>query len=112
LREAHARGYNRLDQILAEPAYAPYLDDPRFRPLLVEIATGLLRTVERSESPSQLDLHVMALAHMTLDDTEAAVHDLERALELGGPIDETIARDLAFMRRRLRLEQGAAPPAR
>jgi hypothetical protein len=108
LRQAHARGYNRLDHLLQEPAYAPYLEDPRFRALLVEFADGMLAHLGRSESPSQLELHVMALAHEVRGDTDAAVRALERALAVGGPIDARIERDLAALRRNQRLRAGTA----
>jgi hypothetical protein len=108
LRQAYARGYNRLDHLLQEPAYAPYLGDPRFRALLVEIADGLLAHLGRNESPSQLELHVMALAHEVRGDTDAAVRTLERALAVGGPIDAQIERDLAALRRNQRLRERSA----
>jgi hypothetical protein len=108
LRQAHARGYNRLDHLLQEPAYAPYLDDPRFRALLVEIADAMLVHLGRSRSPSQLELHVMALAHEVRGDTDSAVRALERALAVGGPIDAQVQRDLAALRRNQRLKERTA----
>jgi hypothetical protein len=108
LRQAHARGYNRLDHLLQEPAYAPYLEDPRFRALLVEFADGMLESLGRNPSPSQLELHVMALAHEVRGDTASAVRALERARELGGPIDAQIERDLGALRARQRLKERTA----
>jgi hypothetical protein len=108
LRQAHARGYNRLDHLLQEPAYAPYRDDPRFHALLVEFADGMIEHLGRSSSPSQLELHVMALAHEVRGDRAGALRALERALEVGGPIDAQIERDLAALRRQERLRERAA----
>jgi hypothetical protein len=108
LRQAHARGYNRLDHLLQEPAYAPYLEDPRFRALLVEFADGMLEHLGRSRSPSQLELHVMALAYEVRGDTADAVRALERALAVGGPIGAQIERDLAALRRSQRLKERTA----
>ena len=108
LRQAHARGYNRLDHLLQEPAYAPYLDDPRFRALLVQFADGMLEHLGRNDAPSQLELHVMALAHEVRGDTGEAVRALERALAVGGPIDAQIERDLAALRRSQRLKERTA----
>ncbi len=108
LRQAHQRGYNRVDHLLQEPAYAPYLDDPRFRAVLVEMADGMLEYLERNDSPSQLELHAMALALEVRGDTEGAVRALERALAVGGPIAAQIERDLASLRAKLRLKERSA----
>ncbi len=108
LRQAHARGYNRLDHLLQEPAYAPYMEDPRFHALLVEFADGMLEHLGRNAAPSQLELHVMALAHEVRGDTDEAVRALERALAVGGPIDAQIERDLAALRRNQRLKERTA----
>jgi hypothetical protein len=115
LRAAHARGYNRLDHLVNEPAYQALRSDPRFQALLVEIADEQLAYLAGNPSPSQLELHLASLAHLVRGDTEAAVRALERALEVGGPIDETIRRDLDAVRARLRRERalearGPAPP--
>jgi tetratricopeptide (TPR) repeat protein len=108
LRQAHARGYNRLDHLLQEPAYAAYRDDPRFHALLVEFADGMIEHLGRNPSPSQLELRVLALAHEVRGDRADALRALERALEVGGPIDEEVERDLADLRRRQRLQERAA----
>jgi hypothetical protein len=108
LRQAHARGYNRLDHLLQEPAYAPYRDDPRFHALLVEFADGMIEYLGRSPSPSQLELRVLALAYEVRGDRADALRALERALEVGGPITADIERDLAELRRQERLRERAA----
>jgi hypothetical protein len=107
LRAAHARGYNRLDHLLNEPAYQALRSDPRFQALLVEVADEQLAYLARNDTPSQLELHLAALAHLVRGDTAAAVGALERALEVGGPIDEQIRRDLDAVRARLRRERAA-----
>lgn len=105
LRAAHARGYRRLDQILHEPAYQPYLSDPRLRKVLVEIADHLLEIHAGNAAPSQRGLRTMALAHHVRGETERAVALLERALEAGGPLDDVIRSDLADLRRAQRLQE-------
>jgi hypothetical protein len=68
----------------------------------------MLEHLGRSDSPSQLELHVMALAHEVRGDTDEAVRALERALAVGGPIDAQIERDLAGLRRNQRLKERTA----
>ena len=50
LRAAMARGYNRLDQILGDPVYGPYLKDPRFKSILDELANEWISRLSRSLS--------------------------------------------------------------
>jgi hypothetical protein len=103
LRAAHARGYRRLDQILQEPAYRPYLEDPRFQPVLFEIAAHLLEIHADDPDPSQGTLRTMALAHHVRGESETAIALLERALDAGDLLDELIRTDLADLRREQRL---------
>ncbi|MCZ6783013.1 MAG: hypothetical protein O7G30_06850 [Proteobacteria bacterium] len=105
LRAAHARGYNRLDHLLQEPAYLPMRNHPGFRALLEEIASKEIRRLERNDSPSQLELHVIALAYQTLRDTDGAIRALERALELEGPIQERLQADLVQLRAQRKRER-------
>jgi protein O-mannosyl-transferase len=107
LRAAHRRGYNRIGQLLMEPAYATLRGDPRFQDLLVEMADEHLARLERNPSPSQLELHVMALAHRVRGDFADAVRVLERAAETPGPITERILADLDAMRALLRRQEAA-----
>ncbi len=104
LRAAHRRGYDRLDQILADPSYASMRDDARFRSLLEEIALGMIQRLERNDSPGQLELHVIAVAYELRGETERAAQALERALEVGGPIDPQVRADLRRLRAKLRRE--------
>lgn len=103
LRKANARGYRRLDQILAEPAYQPYLDDPRFRPALEHIADNVLEVHGGEEDPSQQSLRTMALAHHVRGETQDAIRLLERALAKGGVLDDLVRSDLAGIRRAQRV---------
>jgi hypothetical protein len=104
LRAAHRRGYDRLDQILADPSYVSMRDDARFRSLLEEIALGMIQRLERNASPGQLELHVIAVAYELRGETERAAQALERALEVGGPIDPQVRADLRRLRAKLRRE--------
>ncbi len=99
LRAAYARGYNRIDHLIQEPAYAPMRGDPRFQALLVEIATDLLTFLSQREEPAQQELLVMALARHIRGETPEAIELLERALALGGPRTETVQQNLDELRR-------------
>jgi hypothetical protein len=99
LRAAWARGYNRLDHLLG-PNYAAVRSDPRFRALLVEMATQMLERLGALAEPSQMELRALALAHELRGERELALRALERALEVGGPVDEEIRRELRQLRGR------------
>jgi tetratricopeptide (TPR) repeat protein len=105
LRAAHARGYNRLDHLLGEPAYARFQGDPGFRALLDELATEWLDRLEGNPSPSQLELRVVAQAHIVLEDLPAAIRAIERALELEGPITADLEGDLEALKRSQRIRE-------
>ena len=99
LRAAFRRGYNRLDQILADPTYARLREDPGFRALIDDIAAENLRRLAQNESPSQLDFQAMAVAHFARGDLTAAIDALQSALSQGGPSDERIRKELEALRR-------------
>jgi len=105
LQAARARGYNRLDHLLGEPAYAPLQNDPRFRTLLRELAQEWLDRLQHNPSPSQLELRLVAQAHVVLDDLPAAIRAIERALEIEGPISADLERDLEALRRSQRVRE-------
>ncbi len=97
---------------MTEPAYAVLRGDPRFQEMLLSIADEHLERLQRNPTPSQLELHVMALAHSVRGDIPASVQVLERALETPGPITEKIRRDLDAMRAVLRRQEAARQGAR
>jgi len=105
LRVARARGYNRLDHLLGEPAYASLQSDPRFRAVLLEMAQEWLDRLQLNPSPSQLELRLVAQAHVVLDDLPAAIRAIERALEVEGPISEDLERDLETLSRSQRIRE-------
>jgi hypothetical protein len=105
LRAAFARGYNRLDHLLAEPAYGPLRSDPRFTALLEEMAIEWRDRLGSRESPSQIELRALAQAHIVLQDYVSALEALERAREVSGPVAEAIEGDIEQVERALRFEQ-------
>ena len=103
LRAARARGYNRLDHLLADPAYRPLMGDPRFRALMFEMANEWLERLSRNDDPSQDELRVIAQAQIVLDDLPAAERAMERALRVGGPVNDKVRSELEEIRRQMRL---------
>lgn len=99
LRAAHRRGWNRLEQILAEPAYEAVRETPAFQAVVHEIADEHLRKLAEIEEPTQLDFQAMAVAHFARRDYAAATAALEEALRREGPSDAEIRRDLEMLRR-------------
>jgi hypothetical protein len=104
LRSAYARGYNRLDHLLQDQAYAALQGDSGFKSLLNEIAIEWRDRLSRSEPHSQIELRALAQAHIVLDDYEAAREALEQAEAIQGPLDDDIASDLADVERALRFQ--------
>jgi hypothetical protein len=100
LRAAQARGFNRFEQLEADPGYDPIRNDPRFRTLVREIAGWWIERARTLENPTQMELRVEAVAHLARGEDEAAIRALEAALARGGPIDDRIRSELAAVRRR------------
>jgi hypothetical protein len=105
LRAAYARGYNRLDHLLG-PQYERIQDDAAFQALKREMAREWVDRVEKRSSPSQVELRAAAQAYVVLDDLAAGIRAIERALEVGGPIDdETLQGDLESLERAQRFQR-------
>lgn len=100
LRSAHERGYNRFEALLLDPGYAALQGDPRFRALVSEMAAFWIERVRAVDSPSQLELHVLAQAHVARGETAQAIAALERAEATPGPVTDAVRRDLAALRGR------------
>jgi hypothetical protein len=105
LNAAHARGYNRLDHLLGDPNYHRISQDPAFMALIEQWAQEWLVLMQKSAVPSQIELRVIAQAQIVLGDLDAAETAILRAIEVGGPKDEDVQKDLAEIRRHKRLEK-------
>ena len=99
LRVAVDRGYNRLDHLLEDPAYLAIRGDPGFQALLREVAQEWLDRLGKVASPIQLELRLIAQAHIVVEDYEAALAALERAVEIGGPADAEARQERDMVRR-------------
>ena len=101
LRGAYQRGYVRFEQLAADPDLAPLREEPAFRALLIEMAGVWVDRVEAMPAPSQTELEILAQAHLLRGETGAALRALERGLERGGPLDDTLRAEHAEIWRRL-----------
>ncbi len=97
LRAATDRGYNRFDQLLAEPDFAPVRQDPRFRALIDEIAAGWIESLGARANPSQGELRMIARAHIARREYREAEAALQRALQQGGALDDQLREDLTAL---------------
>jgi hypothetical protein len=95
LRAALARGFNRYEQLLTDPAFEPVRDTPPFQAVLREMAAVWIEAGSRWRNPTQGELRKLASAHALLGDRDRAVALLHQALEVGGPFDAAIRSDLA-----------------
>ena len=95
IRAAMERGYNRYEQLLADPAFRGIRDSPAFVAIIHEIAGGWIESGRDWQDPTQMELRKLASAHAARGEREAAVELLRRALSVGGPLDAEIRRDLA-----------------
>jgi hypothetical protein len=87
IRGAMERGYNRFDQLLNDPAWAPVRDDRRFQALVRELAAGWIARIAERDNPTQLELQMAAHAHLARNEKEQAVAMFRRALARGGKYD-------------------------
>jgi hypothetical protein len=98
LRQARARGYNRFEQLEGDPVWEPVRDHPAFRSLVREIAGGWIESGRRKQSPTQVELRMIAHAHVARGEIRQAVQVLERAVATGGPYDAELRAELASLR--------------
>jgi tetratricopeptide (TPR) repeat protein len=98
LRRARERGYNRFQQLEADPAWASVRDHPEFRALVHEIAGGWIEDARHTANPTQIELRGVGHAHIARGEYAQALEVLERALEMGGPRDAEIRAELAALR--------------
>jgi tetratricopeptide (TPR) repeat protein len=97
LRAARARGYNRYEQLLSDPAFQPIRTAPAFAVLIAEMAGDWLEAGRHWRDPTQGELRKLASAHVARGEFDEAVALLRRALERGGPFDAAIRADLAAL---------------
>lgn len=101
LRDAHKRGYNRLDHLLP-PGYMAIQNEQSFIALKREWAEEWIERLTANPEPSQLELQLIAQARIVLGDYEGAYRDVEHAIEIGGPITDRLEEDRDALARELR----------
>jgi hypothetical protein len=99
LRAAQARGFNRFEQLDDDPGFEPIRNDPRFRALVRDLASWWIERTKKLESPTQIELHVCARAHMARGETADALQALEDALKREGPLTEQIRGEIEELQR-------------
>jgi hypothetical protein len=98
LRRASKRGYNRLDELDADPSWNSVRDHPEFRAVVREIAAGWIDSMRRKVDPTQGELRLLAQAHVVRGELSDALAVLRRALERGGALDPRIRSEIAAVR--------------
>jgi hypothetical protein len=63
-----------------------------------EIAGGWIESGRRKQSPTQVELRMIAHAHVARGEIRQAVQVLERAVATGGPYDAELRAELASLR--------------
>lgn len=101
LRAAFELGHREYGTVVADPVYGPVLRHPSFKQLLVDMADWWISRVRQLDNPNQTQLYQLASAHWLRGDFSEAQRALERALALGGPLDERIRAELTRFRPRV-----------
>jgi tetratricopeptide (TPR) repeat protein len=98
LRSARARGYNRVDHLLKDSAYAAMQDDPEFVEIKHDMARDWIERLGDLPSPSHYKARALAQAYVAVDDLEQAAGVLEAAAQRPGPIADALRADAAALR--------------
>jgi hypothetical protein len=105
LRAAWARGYNRVDHLIADPRYAVLHEDPDFIALKHEMADDWISRLADDPAPTHYKARALAQAYVAKGDLESAMRVIEAAAERPGPISDSLREDAEELRRRIRLER-------
>jgi hypothetical protein len=105
LSAAHARGYNRVDNLLADPAYASMQNDPEFVRLKFAMADDWIERLSRDPEPAHYKARALAQAYIVKDDLESALAVIVAASERPGPIAEDLRADADELRRQIALRR-------
>lgn len=98
LRRAMARGFDRLDTLVSDPAYRMLRGRPKFDAIIDEIAARLIERGAPGPRASQAGLRVRGQAQFVIGEYSEARRSLEQAIEVGGPYTEAISTELGQLR--------------
>ncbi|MFP6640175.1 MAG: hypothetical protein VCC04_08020 [Myxococcota bacterium] len=98
LRAARGRGYNRVDHLLQDPAYAPMQEHPGFLELKHEMADDWILRLSRQPDLHHYSARALAQAYIVKDDLSAAAAVLEAASARPGPIGQALLDDVERIR--------------
>jgi len=105
LRAAHARGYNRVDNLISDPAYASMQNDPDFVELKFAMADDWIRRLSLDPAPSHYTARSLAQAYIVKGELPAALALIVAASERPGPIGDELRADAEDLRRQIALMQ-------
>jgi hypothetical protein len=94
LQAAAGRGYERFDQLLANPIYAPLQGDPGFDAVIAGMAGRWVARLGALEDPAQSELLSLAIAHRLRGEREAARRAAQRGLAQQGPLRAALEQEL------------------
>jgi hypothetical protein len=97
LRAAAARGYERFDQLLANPIYAPLQGHPAFNAVIADMAGRWVARLGVLPDPAQSELLSLAVAHRLRGDREEARRAALRGLARGGPLGVALEHELRLL---------------
>jgi len=100
LRRAADKGIDRFMALQADPGLAPIRETQEFQALIHEMAGRWIERAGTRPNPTAPELRVMAHAHIARGELAEAEVLLERALGLGGPLEDAVREELAALRAR------------
>ena len=98
LRAAADRGVDRFMSFRDDPGLAPVRDAPAFQALIRDVAGEWIERARTRNYSTQPELRVNAHAHVVRQEYAEAAELLERALAIGGPLDEVLRDELRTVR--------------
>ncbi len=108
LRVAADRGFDLFVALPREPVFGGLRADPDFQALIVELAGRWIDLAKQRGYDSQPELVAWAEAYAIRKEWAQAVERLERAVELGGPMDAVARERLENARRELAAQRDRA----
>ena len=115
LKAARVRGYNRVDNLLQDPAYGPMQSHPGFIAVKNEMADDWIDRLAAKSDISHYTARALAQAYIVKENLPQAVAVLEAAVGRPGPIGGTLQADADMvrteiaLRKRLEKARTAAP---